>query len=240
MRFTEAFLEECLAKVGHSHTLAQPDRAPTFDDFVELYPATTEGRVAAATAAGYGKPGQHKPGTAAHVRRRSFMRQLQRWTTEGTERRKPPDQLRKREAGIVKSSWKKASTPRNLGQVLELIRRYGATVTALIFTPGYEKRKRNFSAFSVGLKPSLLQRCGFTRDAVRGEDMDELAGAFLLAFSRAYGMGDYLAGGQDDDTELLTFRLGFAATAQYQYGRASRPPKAPNVPPGSRKYRGVA
>lgn len=237
-----AFEEEVRRKVGHVHHLvADPGREPTYGDFVGMFPATAAGRVEAARAAGYGGPRDHRPNTRAWTRRRSFMRQLQRWQTSALERRRPPHVLNKREAGIVRARWKKDARPGSARAVLRVMWRYGVTVTALHVTFTYEDdRPRELDHYAVGIRPGVLRRSGFTRALVEGSPIPwtELADAFLLTFGRAYGMGDY-AGGGASEAEEVSFRLGFTDQAVYAFGTSSRPPGEPRAT-GKRKYRGIA
>lgn len=238
MNLAAAFQAECRRKVGHEHKLAHPDRAPAFEDFVAIFPPTTEGRQAAAKAAGYGTAKDHPKGSPGYVRRRTFMRTLQRYSTGGAQKRRPPERLRAREAGIVRAQWKRTSTPTSVRGVLELLNRWGSTATAVELTFSYEPRAREFDRFAVGISPATLRRSGFTSPVIRGEPIPwaQLAEAYLLAWGRAYGMGDYAAGGASD-VKRLTFRVGFTDEAQYSYGPGSRPPGAPNA--SGNKYRGM-
>lgn len=243
MDLARAFREEVERKVGHVHELVADRGEPTLSDFVELFPATTAGRQAAAKAAGYGGPGEHRQGSRAWTRRRSFMRELQRYTTTaGQRRRQGPGgrerPLNRREASIVRSQWRKQSRPGNVRAVLRAMNRYGATVTNFTGKFRYEpQRRRQLDRFAVGVRPAVARRSGFTSDAIERLDWRELSEAFLLAFGRAYGMGDYGAGGASS-VEAFTFRLGYAPQAAYHFGSKSRPPGAKRA--SGNKYRGIA
>lgn len=240
----DAFREEVEAKVGHAHTLAMPEREPTFSDFTELFADTTAGRTEAAAAAGYGTAAEARAAGPAAVRdRRTFMRGLQRRSEArprgGAQRRGAPGTVTPAMRELVRAEWRAESVPRDPRAVLRLLHRWGATVSALELTFAYEDRKRSFGRFSVGVKPDVLRRSGFTSAAIEELDWDALAEAFLLAWGRAYGMGDYAAGG-GHDVEALSFRVGFTERSQYQWGRTSRPAGAANVNPRAPKYRGMA
>lgn len=244
MNLARAFREEVERKVGHVHELVADRGEPTLSDFVEIFPATTEGRQEAARAAGYGGPGEHRPGTKAWTRRRSFMRELQRWTTTAEQRRRQGEGARgrplgRREASIVRSQWKKQSRPANVRAVLRMMNRYGATVTNFTGRFTYERRLRTLDRYAVGVRPAVAQRSGFARELTDREPIpwEELAEAFLLAFGRSYGMGDYAAGGATD-VRAFTFRLGYTPEAVYTFGTSSRPPGAKRA--SGNKYRGIA
>lgn len=243
MNLARAFREEVERKVGHVHELVADRGEPTLADFVEIFPPTTAGRQAAARAAGYGGPGEHRQGSRAWTRRRSFMRELQRYTTTaGQRRRQGPGgrerPLNKREASIVRSQWKKQARPGSVRAVLRAMNRYGATVTNFTGKFSYEpRRRRELNRYAVGVRPAVAQRAGFTSDAIARLDWNELAEAFLLAFGRAYGMGDYAAGGAIS-VEAFTFRLGYTPDAVYRFGTKSRPPGAKRA--SGNKYRGIA
>lgn len=241
MRLATAFLREVDAKIGHVHSLVADRREPTYQDFVGLFPATTEGRQEAARAAGYGGPGEHRQGSRAWRTRRSFMERVRRWQTSAGQQRTPPPVLRKREAGIVRAQWRRESRPNNRRQVLRLMNRYGVTVTDFTGRFSYERRRRQLDRFAVGISPRVLQRSGFTSaaiaEALRSRDYDALAESALLAFGRAYGMGDYAAGGASD-VQAFAFRLGFAEAAVYRFGTSSRPAGARRA--SGNKYRGTA
>jgi hypothetical protein len=235
VNFTTAFREACTAKVGHSHTLAMPERDPNLEDFVKMFPSNED----AAKAAGFGAKGAHKPNTPGWTRRRSFMRNLQRYRTGATEKRTPGPKMNKRMGSIVRAQWRKTARPGTVRQVLELLNKYGAAVTELECTFHYENRAREFDRFAVGITPATLQRSGLTVPVIRSQPIPwaQLADAFLLSWGRAYGMGDYAAGGATK-VGAFTFRVGFTGRAQYAYGPSSRPAGAPNAT--GNKYRGMA
>lgn len=229
---TEAFEAECRRKVGHTHTLAMPAHEPTYDDFVAVFPPTTAGRVEAAQAAGYGTARSVRGNREKTRRRRSFMRSMQRHAAgEGRERRRPPEKLGARESGIVRAQWRREARPHTVRAVLELMNRWGATVTELdlVFDYDQDGRRRKLG-FAVGIKPEVLRGAGFLLGYIRENPIpwDYLAGCFLLAYGRAYGMGDFGISGSDE-VEELRFRVGYTDQAQYDFGSSSRPRGAKRV-----------
>lgn len=239
--FRDAFELETRRKVGHSHKLAMPDREPTWEDYADLFEPTREGRAAAMRAAGFDKRGKALPrkGTQARKRRDAYRRRVERYLTTGTERRRPA-RLEPRERRVVLASWRRLSTPHTVRKVLELVWRWGATVTELEGAFDYEPARVRALSFAVGIRPAVLRRAGFYRELTRLNPIpwEELADAFLLAYGRAYGMGDYTAGGMVD-VESFSYRLGFTDAAQYTFGSSSRPRGARQAPRGGPKYRGV-
>lgn len=232
MNLTEAFEAECRRKVGHIHSLAMPQRPPTYADFLELFPPTTSGRVEAARAAGYGTAASVRGDSTAQRRRRTFMRNLQRHEAgEGRQRRAAPEVLGERESGIVRAQWRRESRPHTVRAVLELMNRYGATVTELdlVFDYDSDGRARKLG-FAVGIKPEVLRGAGFLLPYIHEDPIpwEHLAGTFLLAYGRAYGMGDFGISGSDD-VSALRFRVGYSGEAQYDFGSPSRPRGAKRV-----------
>jgi hypothetical protein len=209
-----------------------PQREPVYDDFVELFPPTTAGRVGAAQAAGYGTARSVRGNREKTRRRRSFMRNMQRHEAgERRQRRKPPETLGTRESGIVRAQWKREARPHTVRGVLELMNRWGATVTELdlVFDYDQDERLRKLG-FAVGIKPEVLRGAGFLIDYIRENPIpwEYLAGTFLLAYGRAYGMGDLGIAGSDD-VEELRLRVGYTDAAQYDFGSPSRPKGAKRV-----------
>jgi hypothetical protein len=229
----EAFEAECRQKVGSTHTLAMPQRDPAYADFVELFPETKEGRQLAMKAAGY------KPGSTAY---RSYYQRLRRYNPVSKEAvsRGRPKKLDQKSSSIVRAQWRRNARPHTVRKVLELINKWGATVYDLELAFAYDGdgRMRNLSHWAVGITPPLMQQSGFIMPMIRQEPIpwENLARSFLLAYGRAYGMGDFGVAGSDDVISL-GFRIGFTGRAQYQFGVRSRPAGAQRAT--GNKYRGL-
>jgi hypothetical protein len=238
----EAFEAECRRKIGHTAALAMPQREPTWNDWLALFPNTTEGRIAARHAVGFDTPAHLRPGTKKYTQQRSFMRRLQKRGAgpDRKQRRGAPTKLSTQEAGVVRAQWRRNARPHTVRKVLELLNRYGATVYDLELEFAYDGdgRMRNLSHYAVGISSTVLRRSGFLMPMIKQQPIpwENLSRSFLLAYGRAYGMGDFGVAGSDD-VEALSFRIGFTDRAQYTFGVKSRPAGAKRAT--GNKYRGL-
>jgi hypothetical protein len=212
-----------MAKVGHVASEAVPDEEVTYETLRELFGNNAD----IATAAGYGRPGQHKKGSEAWKRRRTLMRNLQRYEKERTGaagQKRTPTKLLPRLRSIAKTEQRRRATPRSVSDVIRLMGREGTTSTLLLATFGYSSsrnpaRRREIDAV-IYTRREVYRRSGWPmrgrvpRDA---DEWQELGEAYLMAWGEAYGMGGDLPASGVDETPVLLFEIGRGDGVQYEF-----------------------
>lgn len=207
----QAFRAEVEAKVGHGHTYLQPRREPTWADVEELYPESAD----LARAVGLGGPGDHKPGTRAWRRRKSFLDQTARWRRGG---RNPmagsiwTDRLK----SVVRAGWRRASTPGSVAQVLAFMREFGVTVYHFAGTFTYDPRRARTIRTSVACRPWVLEASGFDElSRARPTNWAQCGQALINAWASVYGMGELPYETAVEKVGDLSFRLGIDPNADW-------------------------
>lgn len=199
------------------------EREPTWADVFEEFDSNEE----IATAAGYGRPGQHPRGSPAWRRRRTFMRNLQRYrqgVTGGPGQRRTPRLLEGRLISIVRSRRRRREAPLNVRQVIRLMGRLGTTTWLVVARFRYSSPKnpdRGVRTIEVAVytDPEVYEEVGWPmegRDPRSERGWDALARMYLEGWAIAYGLPDeLLADGLD--SPQFEFSIGRGEGVQYDY-----------------------
>lgn len=211
------------AKVGHVQDELVPDARPTYDTLRDLFGSNAD----IARAAGYGAPGQYKAGTPEYVRRRTFMRNLQRYEqtrTGGAGQRRTARKIEPRLASIARTEQRRRAVPLSVRDVVRLMGMRGTTTSFVLVKFAYSSPKN--PARKREIEVGVYTSQGVYRDVgwpMRGraprsaEGWEELGAMYLEGWAIAYGIpGELVTGGVEGDPIFL-FTIGREAGVTYDY-----------------------
>lgn len=208
-----------------------PRETPDLGTLVELFGGEGTRRVNAriAEAGGYGGPRDNRRGSAGWVRRRTFMRDLQRYrAAEGRQRRRPVERGRLPELRrIARAEQRRRATLEDASAVLDAMGRHGVTMTHVKGRFSYQPHRRREIEVTVAIEPDVFDEVDWPGAPAPAdgdaEAWDHLGRLLLEAWGIAYGMPDSLTRGggmSDDESVELGFSMGADPRAAYGYGAA--------------------
>ena len=211
------------AKVGKVPGALVPDEQPTYETLRELFGSNAD----IARAAGYGAPGQYPKGSPEWKRRRTFLRNLERYEQRrkgGSGQSRAPVKLAPRLANIARTEQRRRSTPRSTRDVIRLMGMQGTTTSFVLVKFKYSSPKNPQRLREIEVKVYTSQ--SVYRDVqwpMRGkvprseEEWAELGSKYLEGWAIAYGMPGELVDDGVDDTPIFLFAIGREEGVDYDY-----------------------
>lgn len=193
----------------------------TYEEVREVFGSNTE----IAEAAGYGAPGQYPKGSPEWTRRRTFMRNLQRYEmgrTGGSGQRRTPSRMLPRLVTVAKVNESRRNTPTGVTDVIRLMGGQGTTSFRFKATVeiSADRRDRDIELTVYTHREVYRQREWPMRGRVPRDDAEwsDLGHAYCDAFLTAYGLGGASVIDTPEGIEpIFLFTIGREDEVQYDF-----------------------